>query len=71
MNAVSIWQWKNAAAIDTLAAAYAESGDFTQAMKFEEQALSLPDSSAESHTGMQKRLALYQKRLPYHEEPTP
>lgn len=64
-------QWKNAADIDTLAAAYAEAGDFTQAVKFEEQALSLPDSSVESRTKMQQRLALYQKHLPYHAEPTP
>ncbi|MEY2498783.1 MAG: hypothetical protein QOD12_2339 [Verrucomicrobiota bacterium] len=62
-------QWKNAAAIDTLAAAYAEAGDFNQAVKFQEQALSFPESSAESRTGMQKRLALYQKHLPYREEP--
>ena len=64
-------QWKNAAAIDTLAAAYAEAGDFTQAVKFQEQALSFPESSAESRTGMEKRLALYQKHLPYREEPKP
>jgi len=62
-------QWKNAAAIDALAAAYAEAGEFNQAVKFQEQALSFPESSAESHTGMQERLALYQKHLPYHEEP--
>ena len=62
-------QWKNAAAIDTLAAAYAEAGDFNQAVKFQEQALSFPESSAESRAGMQKRLALYQKHLPYREEP--
>jgi tetratricopeptide (TPR) repeat protein len=35
-------QWKYASHIDTLASAYAETGDFTQAVKFEEQALSLP-----------------------------
>src|SRR5437763_52903 len=64
-------QWKNGAAIDTLAAAYAEAGDFTQSVKFQEQALSFPESSAESRTGMEKRLALYQKHLPYREEPKP
>jgi|GEM_PF-882266 len=69
LDACNRSQWKDAAVVDTLAAAYAEAGDFDQAVKFQEQALRLPESSAERYTRMQQHLALYQKHLPYREEP--
>lgn len=59
-KACELTKWKDAEVIDSLAAAYAESGDFTQAIKYQRQALAIrppvwPDSLAE----MQKRLRAY------------
>jgi tetratricopeptide (TPR) repeat protein len=57
-------QWKQAFIIDTLAAAYAETGDFPHAMKYQQQAIDAglkdPDAAA--------RLKLYQAKKPYREE---
>jgi serine/threonine-protein kinase len=68
-KACEITKWKNGDLIDTLAAAYAETGDFEQAIKYQKQALALrplaePDSLAE----MQRHLRLYQARKPVREE---
>jgi tetratricopeptide (TPR) repeat protein len=61
-------EWKNEAYIDTLAAAYAESGDFDQAIKFQKQSLEMADASDTDHKGMEERLQLYQQRKPYREK---
>jgi tetratricopeptide (TPR) repeat protein len=55
--------WKGGA-LNTLAAAYAEEGDFDQAMKWESKYLSTASESDKPDA--QARLALYQKRKPYH-----
>lgn len=70
-KACELTQWKNAHTLDTLAAAFAETGDFDQAMKSQSQALSLADAPAAERSGMKKRLALYQKRRPYREQLKP
>ena len=53
-------------AIDTLAAALAETGDFAQAVTWQERAIELnksPDKEEEA------RLELYRKGQPYREQP--
>ena len=59
--------WGSSAMLDTLAAAYAESGDFVNAIKWENEAISRqkdPDKAG----AQQGRLALYQAYKPYHVE---
>jgi|GEM_PF-1156587 len=62
-NALKAWEldrWEGDL-LDTLAAAYAESGDFTKAIKFEAQHLAtVPDDK-----GAQARLTLYKNHQPY------
>jgi len=55
--------------LDTLAGAYADNGDFVDAVKWEQYALKVagPSGSAADGKGMRERLALYQKRTPYRE----
>jgi tetratricopeptide (TPR) repeat protein len=66
--------WGVEAWIDTLAAAYAETGDFAQAVKWQQQAI---DMLGVSKSGLynpeesQARLELYQAGQPYRETPKP
>lgn len=64
-KACELTSWKDSSSIDTLAAAYAEIGDFTQAAKLEQQALQLRSVAPGERQGMQERLASYQQRRPY------
>jgi tetratricopeptide (TPR) repeat protein/membrane protease YdiL (CAAX protease family) len=68
-HACELSDWNQAAYIDTLAAAFAELGDFDEAVTWEQRAI---DLEKQSPTGFGKefegRLQLYQKRLPYREE---
>ncbi len=66
-KACELSQWKDASCIDTLAAAYAENGNFKEAIKWEEQALG--GLSDEDQSEGKKALGLYQRGLPYHEMP--
>jgi hypothetical protein len=68
-KACELTNWKEWSWIDTLAAAYAESGEFQRAIEFEEQALKTGKSPESEHNAMQERLVLYQKALPYREKP--
>jgi tetratricopeptide (TPR) repeat protein/tRNA A-37 threonylcarbamoyl transferase component Bud32 len=56
---------KNAAFLDTLAAALAESGQFDKAAAVQQEALGLPRSDQEK-VGCDYRLKLYQAGKPYH-----
>jgi len=56
--------WKNAGPIDTLAAAHAAAGDFTQAVERQNQAIKLLDN-ADEEKDFQERLTLYRKKKPY------
>lgn len=58
--------WRDPNLIDTLAAAYAEVGNFDQAVKFQQQALQLR-SSPDTRKHMQERLLSYQHHKPYRE----
>ena len=58
---------KNQNHLDTLAAAYAECGDFVKAREWEEKAIAMaPDEKSKKK--YQSRLELYKQNKPYHEE---
>jgi hypothetical protein len=62
---LSYWQqWKY---IDTLAAAWAENGDFKRAVEFEQQAAALKNIDDDQRKKSEERLALYLKRQPVRE----
>jgi tetratricopeptide (TPR) repeat protein len=67
--ACTLDQRKDPGYIDTLAAAYAETGNFKQAVQWETDYLSSPNLSKEKIAGGKQRLALYQQRKPYREKP--
>src|SRR5260370_17168317 len=61
-KACDLVKWKEARYIDTLAAAYAESGDFDSAVKWQQQALHmLEDAPLPTMPELRARLALYQQ----------
>lgn len=66
-RACELTEWKNQAYLDTLAAAYAEAGDFENAVKFQSQAIEPSAASGDQQAGMRKRLELYRKKKPYRE----
>lgn len=68
-NACEQTKWKRPHEIDTLAAAYAETGDFGQALKYETLALKLhqPDPKVSKH--LQQHLKFFQDHKPYRQEP--
>ena len=61
--------WKLANNVDTLAAAYAEAGDFEQAVKFQKQALDDRTFAATAGTAARERVKLYAAGKPYREAP--
>ena len=63
--ACRIDSWDNWDYIDTLAAAYAEAGDYENAIKFEEKAIKKA-RNADGVKDAQQRLALYQRHQPFH-----
>ncbi len=58
---------KDPEVLDTLAAAYAETGDFENAVKWEQKGLELSKPVSKDVEDMKKRLALYQTAKPYRE----
>lgn len=62
-----LMRWKDAGSIDTLAAAYAETGDFNQAVKLEQQALQFRSIEPDRKRRMQMRLVSYQRHKPHRE----
>jgi tetratricopeptide (TPR) repeat protein len=62
--ACKLTNWKKSHIIDTLAAAYAESGDFDSAVRYEEQALAGKTAPATARE-RQARLSAYKLRRPY------
>ena len=67
-QACNLTEWKNAGYLDTLAAAYAESGDFASAQKWQEAALAASESEAQDvKDEIQGRVSLYKTGKPYRE----
>jgi len=64
-KACTAWNWKLPGQMDTLAAAYAEAGDFDNAVKFESQCLQSPNLNPAIADGCKARLALYQAHQPF------
>jgi hypothetical protein len=66
-KACELSDWKVGLVVEKLAAAYAESGDFEKAVKYQKQALE--DKAARKYDGekMQMRLKLYEQKKPYRE----
>lgn len=62
-SACELSHWRNSDFLDTIAAAFAESGNFEQAIRYQEQAIkrSPPNGRKE----MENRLATYRQRKPY------
>jgi tetratricopeptide (TPR) repeat protein len=64
-RACELTQFKQWAYVDTLAAAYAEANDFTNAVKYQEQAISLGGDDVQE--GLKERLEQYRLKRPYRE----
>jgi tetratricopeptide (TPR) repeat protein len=62
--ACSIVAWKDEDMIDTLAAAYAETGDFDSAMGYAQQALAIKGISPRVAKRIQGHIALFQRHQP-------
>lgn len=65
LKACKLGNYRDANHLDTLAAAYAEAGNFAEAVKWQEKALADPSFAAEEHKEAKERLALYRARKPY------
>ena len=62
--------YKHAPTVDTLAAAYAESGEWEDAMKWQQEALALAEQThPDDVPGMRERLALFKEKKPFREIP--
>lgn len=64
-QACQLSEWKRPPLFETLAAAYAEAGDFANAVKWESAYLQTPKLSAHDMASGQDRLALYRTGKPY------
>jgi tetratricopeptide (TPR) repeat protein len=62
-KACELSEWKDCRTIDTLAAAYAEAGNFTRAIQLEEQALRTGSPSDADQKELQDRLSHYKKSI--------
>ena len=65
-QACELSEWKDADSLDTLAAAYAEAGDFAQAVKYQERCLEQLDEDVDKDE-YTERLKLYHAGKPFHE----
>ena len=68
-KACEIAKWKDADHLDTLAVAYAETGEFDNAIRYETQALNTKGVPNGTRKKMQKHLRVFQQHKPWREEP--
>lgn len=66
-KACNLAGWKTWNFVDTVAAAYAESGDFDKAVQYQSQAVAAEPAVNPEHAAMQQRLELYRRHKPYRE----
>jgi hypothetical protein len=64
-RACELTAWKDPVWIDTLAAAYAEAGDFNKAMEYQKKALSFPKLAKAHAENGRKRLEQFVQKKPY------
>ena len=64
-RACELTAWKDPVWIDTLAAAYAEAGDFDKAMEYQKKALSFPKLAKAHAEDGRKRLELFAQKKPF------
>jgi tetratricopeptide (TPR) repeat protein len=67
-KACELTLWQNEAYLDTLASAYAEIGDFAQAVSWQKKAVEA--ATPEANMDYTDRLALYEAHRPFHNTPT-
>ena len=67
-QACELTKWKEWNPIDTLAAAYAESGDFKRAVAFEQQALHTGQPGESDRKAMDQRIVLFRQGRPFREK---
>ena len=67
MRACEITQYRMPQALNALAAAYAEQGEFNGAATWQEKSIGL--SPEDQKSGLKDRLKLYEEKKPYREEP--
>jgi serine/threonine-protein kinase len=65
-RACELTNWKDPNLIDTLAAAYAEAGEFDKAIQYQKQAVSFPGLEKPFSPEMQERLDHYTRKKPYY-----
>ena len=70
-KACELNHWKSWQYMDALAAAYAEAGDFQEAVKYEQRAMKLRGSQGNEYRQMRQRLFLYQDGKAYREVTKP
>jgi tetratricopeptide (TPR) repeat protein len=68
LRACELSRWEDSGAVDTLAAAYSELGDFDNAVKYETQAINMKGVYAFKRKRMEERLELYRQYKPYRKE---
>jgi TonB family protein len=67
-KACDLRHWKGSECYDTLAVAYAEAGDFDQAINYEKQSLNDSSLAPKERAEHEKRVALFEQRKPFRDE---
>jgi tetratricopeptide (TPR) repeat protein len=68
-KAYELTEWKSGWELNTLAAAYAEAGQFDEAVRYQTKALEEPDVRGPARDDFRQRLELYTQGKPYRQSP--